>query len=315
MAKSKNKKYGANVTQKEHYVSQFYLEEFDKESEPLKQVSLKEDPDDKTKPKIINQASADSICYKRFFYETPWLPEQQEKFGEFVALNDLEHFFGSLETKYRPLRDKINKLCLNPNNKHALICTKEDKELLADFVANFYLRNPSVVNSPEFQDISDIRENPICVAIQELFNWLEFGSIEPMLIEGNKRAWLRNDMENSGHNCFKQQLLNKHVTFLVSEKGLFVTSNIPVVVDSSEEDCVFFVLSPHVAVLYTYKWPSNRAVFLEEKHVMIFNSLYTMNKPEMVTLYGTERNLIKTLKHINYQFKIADNKNKKIIST
>ena len=292
-----------NITEDEHYVSKFYLKAFGDKNDPLKQVSLKE--------KNILPATPRSICFEKFFYETPWLPEQQEKFGEFVALNDLEHFFGSLETKYRPLRDKINVLCLNPNNKNDLICTKEDEELLADFVANFYLRNPNVVNSPEFQDISDVVNNPVCVEIQNLFDWLGFGSIEPLIIEGNKRSWLRNDIENSGHNYFKQQLLNKHVTFLVSENGLFITSNVPVVVDSSEEDCVFFVLSPYVAVLYTYKWPSNRAVFLEEKYVMIFNSLYTMNKPETVTLYGTESNLIKTLKHINCPFKIADNKNKK----
>ncbi len=264
----------------------------------------------KQNPKSLIRLRQIAFVIRDFFYETYWEPEQQEKFGEFVALNDLEHFFCSLETKYRPLRDKINKLCLNPNNKHALICTKEDKELLADFVANFYLRNPSVVNSPEFQDISDIRENPICVAIQELFDWLEFGSIEPMLIEGNKRAWLRNDMENSGHNCFKQQLLNKHVTFLVSEKGLFITSNVPVIVDSSKEDYVFFVLSPYVAVLYNYKWPSNRTVYVSEKHALRFNSLYTMNNPDEITLYGTQDNLIKTLNYIGCKFQIADNKHK-----
>ena len=46
------------------------------------------------------------------------------------------------EGEYSPLLKRIIDICRNPQNKNALICNHEEKEMLASFVTNIFVRNP-----------------------------------------------------------------------------------------------------------------------------------------------------------------------------
>ena len=70
------------------------------------------------------------------------------KLGKFVLENQIENYFADKEGEYSYLIKRIIDICKNPQNKNALICRHEEKEMLAKF-CDQYICEESLVTKAD----------------------------------------------------------------------------------------------------------------------------------------------------------------------
>lgn len=121
------------TTKRQHYILQFYLKNFTDDSNKLWVY-------DRLRKKFFKNSPKD-ICCEKNLYETLW-EDVDSRLGEFVLQNQMENKFAQQEGIYNFLLKRIINICTNTQNRAALICNKDEKRILAGFVANLFLRNP-----------------------------------------------------------------------------------------------------------------------------------------------------------------------------
>ena len=271
------------MTKKQHYVPQFYLRNFTSDDNKLWVF-------DRVKEEYYFRTPKE-VCYEKYLYETPW-KDEDPKLGKFVLENQIENYFADKEGEYSPLLKRIIDICRNPQNKNALICNHEEKEMLASFVANIFVRNPWSLRQIESDlPLEELKENEEIQAIEQIIQIMGLGDIDSLVKAADKRVWLTEEFEFDGSRLVPR-ILEMNYTFLVSNGEPFITSSFPAIYelcDTEERGLmpgnIYLPVHPQIALLYNGTIPkmkSNRLKTVGEEIVHELNSVYLKSDVEQM---------------------------------
>lgn len=194
------------MTKKQHYIPQFYLNNFTNDSGKLWVY-------DRLNRKFFASSPRD-IASEKYLYETRW-EDANPKLGDFVLPNQIENKFAEQEREYSKLLQKIVSICANPQNGNALVCTKDEKESMAGFVSNVLLRNPWSMKQADLDCVTDgIMDVEEIKAIDTMLQLMEFGGTESLVKFSSKRIWLDESFDGSMQQEAKKILQNTKFAFL-----------------------------------------------------------------------------------------------------
>lgn len=269
------------MTKKQHYVPQFYLRSFTSDDNKLWVY-------DRVKEKYYFQTPKE-VCYENYLYETPW-EDENPKLGRFVLENQIENYFADKEGEYSVLIKRIIDICRNPQNKNALICNHEEKEMLASFVANIFVRNPWSLKQIESDlPLEELKKNEEIQAIEQVMQIMGFGDIDSLVKAADKRVWLTEEFDGSR---LAPHILDMNYTFLVSNGEPFITSSFPAIYelcDTEERGLmpsnIYLPVHPQIALLYNGTIPkikSNRLKTVGGEIVHDLNNVYLKSDVEQM---------------------------------
>ncbi len=264
------------MTKKQHYVPQFYLRNFTSDDNKLWVY-------DRVKGEYYFQAPKE-VCYEKYLYETPW-KEEDPKLGKFVLENQIEDYFAGREGEYSLLLKRIVDICRNPQNRNALICGHKEKELLASFVANIFVRNPwSLKRLESGLPLEELKMNDEIQAIEQIIQIMGLGDIDSLVKAADKKVWLTEEFNGSR---LAPRILEMNYAFLVSDGEPFITSSFPAIYslcDTEERGLmpnnIYLPIHPQIAVLYNEAIPktkSNRLKIIDGEMVHELNGKYLKN--------------------------------------
>ena len=282
-------------TVKEHYVPQFYLRNFADEKGLLHIFDFKQN-------KYFTQ-SPKNICYENNLYETKW-EHATLKLGEFVLPNHIEKVFCEYEGEFSKVLTKILNVCCLTQNPNALILQGNERNIFFRFVINMIVRNPENMKILALNKLeSDDMDNDKVKQIRTMLGAIGLGGADSICLAAKKKAMLTDEFENSFTQACLEALKRLNYTFFYARTNLFITSNIPVCVGEDsiiiEDDkiCIYFVLSPKVAVLFgNYKNLrnlKNRMLYIEEKQVENFNLILIKHSDNKRILIGNSEDIIR----------------------
>lgn len=237
------------MTKKQHYIPQFYLKNFTNGRGKLWVY-------DRLENRYFECAPKD-ICYKKYLYETQW-EEANPRLGEYLLPNQIEKSFSRYEGEYSALSKRVNSISCNPENKKALICNKDEKRILARFIANMLLRNPWCMEHAKLNSVDDgILDVEEIATIDRILQDMKFGGIKSIVRFASKKVWLDEEFEGGMVQKAISEIYNLNFCVLVANEYQFVTSEFPViwgrtnVEEEIKERVIYFPLSPQVAIFYT----------------------------------------------------------------
>ena len=289
------------MTKKQHYVPQFYLRNFTSEDNKLWVF-------DRVKREYYCKTPKE-VCYEKYLYETPW-KDENPKLGKFVLENQIENYFADKEGEYSYLIKRIIDICKNPQNKNALICRHEEKEMLASFVANIFVRNPWSLKQIESDlPLEELKENEEIQAIEQIIQIMGLGDIDSLVRAADKKVWLTEEFDGSR---LTPRILKMNYMFLVSQKGAFITSSFPAIYQlcDTEEDGfmpsnIYLSIHPQVSLLYNEDIPktkSNRLKLVDEEMVCELNSAYLKSDvKQMRFLIAKDKETLKSVTENTYK--------------
>lgn len=284
-----------NLTKKQHYVPQFYLRNFTSDDNKLWVF-------DRVKKEYYFQTTKE-VCCEKYLYETPW-KDEDPRLGKFILGNQIENYFADKEGEYSPLLKKIVDICRNPQNKNALICNHEEKELLASFVANVFVRNPWSLKQIESDlPLEELKKNEEIQAIEQIIQTMGFGDIDSLVKAADKKVWLTEEFDGSR---LAPRILEMNYIFLVSNEEPFITSSFPAIFelcDTEERGLIpsniYLPLHPQIALLYNgtiLKTESNRLKTVDEEIVHELNCAYLKcNMEQMRFLIARDKESLRTV--------------------
>ena len=176
--------------------------------------------------------------------------------------NQIENDFAEKEGKYSSLLKKIINLCMEPQNRNALICSTQEKELLAGFIANMLLRNPWSLKQIESDTIfEELRGNEEIDAIEQALQLMGFGGMKSLVNAANRKVWLTGEFNDE---MLEMEILKLKYVILISEKEQFVTSSFPVAYECYDTEdgitmlkSVYMPIHPRISLLYNNNVPNN----------------------------------------------------------
>ena len=254
---------------KQHYVPQFYLNQFIDEKGFLHCYK-------KTDGKRFPAHTSD-ICFREYGYEV----ESSVGTQKFLLPNEIEKMFCSLEREYSLVLQRIVDKCLLNANGMALICTSKEKEVLASMVANFISRNFLVVDSIVDEKITQdlLYNNQEVVEVDNILRELKMGDAKPFLELAQKKLFLSPNEDGATKNIM-ESLLKMNVSFFVTDTMRFITSDCPVGYKYNSEELLMarLPLSTEVMVVYSSSEVSkpfcNRARLIKKCFVKKLNQDY-----------------------------------------
>lgn len=284
------------MTKKQHYLPQFYLDNFTNNKGKLWIY-------DQLKRNIFSSSPRDIAC-ENYLYETRW-EKANPKLGEFVLSNQIEKKFAEQEGRYSKLLKRIVSICTNTQNKKALICNREEKEILASFISNIYLRNPWSMRQADLDCVTDgIMDVKEIKAIDFILQSMELGGTESLIKFSSKKIWLDEEFDGGIQQKFKKILRSMKFCFFISKSSEFVTSNFPILNGIDEtteenEEMTYFPLHPHIAILYGNSIPRiawNRMIPIAEEDTDFFNKKYIKLDNEQIRfVYAKEKKILERL--------------------
>lgn len=235
------------MTKRQHYVPQFYLRNFTDINGKLQVYNYQKNNFFTCVPK--------DVCYEEYLHETLW-EEANPKLGKYVLPNQIEKNLSQKESQYSAALKRVIQICLEPKNKTALICNKNDKQVLANFTVNMMVRNPWILHQVDEECFSDgIMENDEIKAIDQLLQGMRFGGTKSLVKAVNKMVWLDEQFIPAQ---FCEELFQMNCCFLTVPEDSFVTSNFPVLYELHENeneeiylDNVYIPIHPRIALLYS----------------------------------------------------------------
>ena len=233
-------------TKKQHYVPKFYLKNFSNNNKAM--VYYKATGE--IFPKHLSE-----ICVKNHLYENAW-KESGSPIGNYVLYNDIENKLCEKEGIFSPIINMIIALCLDDKNRNSLICHREEKEVLQDFITNIFCRAIWYIQDIDRIDVNDeIESNQELVPYNELFTMIGLGDFETLYKSAMKHGAIDEKTEGTPAYEIRMQLERMEVCFCVAETEVFVTSDFPLVCsfDESEEpilSSVFCPIHPRVGMLF-----------------------------------------------------------------
>ncbi len=231
-----------NITIKQHYVPQFYLKMFVNYEGKLQCYNIQ------TKREFC--AFPKDICFKNNGYETQF---DIENHG-FILHNKIEKMFACLEAQCAPVLKQIITKCESNSNGKSLICSREEKEILASMVSNFIVRNFCAVNS--FIDNDEVRRlietDEEIQTIDSLLHQMNLGSVKPFIEYTQKEIFL-NQNEDGVAKRIMSELLGMNLSFFVTNELNFVTSDCPVAYNCDDKEIFMAMipLNPKVIAIYS----------------------------------------------------------------
>lgn len=290
---------GKQITKNQHYVPQFYLRNFMNENHELWIYNRLAEKCSARNPK--------SICYEDFLYETPW-EDANSELGKYILINDIENELSKYETEYGSLVKKIIEICSDPHNKKALICNADEKKLLANLVANMFLRNPWSLNQANVNSFpDDIINNPEIQSIDQLLQLLNFGGTGSLIKAANKKVWLNAKIHGSVPEKLGSELQHLNIVFLYSKDTPFITSSFPILyetIDSTDEIThiknICLPLHPNLAILYCdnpiTRLHRNKIVLVSDKATRQINQSYVKYSTNQAKyLISNDKSVLKQL--------------------
>lgn len=261
---------------RQHYVPRFYLEYFVGKDSFIHVWNSEKNRFIVSKPK--------DICYEDNLYETAW-EKESPVLGKYVLHNQIEKYFSRCEAEFANIQKLIIDICLNDNNKKALILNAQEKKLLRRFFANMLLRNPYTMDKLGVDgSLDDLKGNTDIEAFREVVKVLGINDLEALMQMSYKKAVLVDELPESYVNGVCHDLENLSLEFFYSKEGGFITADFPVSFgkDSSIKgdnmQIAYFPLSPKVAVLWgnyeDIKNRSNRVVEVSMELVTDFNKTF-----------------------------------------
>ena len=291
------------MTKKQHYLPQFYLDNFTNNKGKLWIY-------DQLKRNIFTSSPRDIAC-ENYLYETRW-ENANPDLGDFVLPNQIEKKFAEQEGRYSKLLKRIVSICTNTQNKKALICNREEKEILASFISNIYLRNPWSMRQADLDCVTDgIMDVKEIKDIDKMLQLMEFGGMESLVKCASKMVWLDENFNGSVQQEAKRDLLGVKFCIMIAEKGQFITSSYPVLCGinemSVEEDKVIYCpLHPKIALLYSDTLPrksKNRMVLMSEDAINCCNARYfKLGKEQLRFVYAKEKMILEQIIKRNEYF-------------
>ena len=289
-------------TKDEHFVPVFYLSNFLKPDGMIQAYNIQK--------RNFFPAHPEDICYEKYLYESPKVRNPRED-EDFIAVNSIEKEFSANENKYKQLVAKIVSICSIPANIDALVCNSEEKDLLADFVANMFVRSKWMLDknratfvnlcSEFFKD--DIDWNLFC---DRYADGNEMVLSDAIAI----RNLLSTQIENSLHSCVKNIIRKMSPTFCYSPHCNFITSDFPILLHSENIEhktflnCLYLPIHPKCAVLLSCYKPNNhknRIKYFTQEETEGFNSMYLDATDDTVHyLYATNVDDIKRILNSKY---------------
>ena len=283
------------MTKKQHYVPQFYLRNFTSDDNKLWVF-------DRVKREYYLRTPKE-VCFAKYLYETPWNGENP-KLGKFVLENQIENYFADREGEYSPLLKRIVDICKDPLNRNALICSNEEKKMLASFVANLFVRNPWSLKQIESDlPLEELKKNEEIQAIEQIIQIMGLGDIDSLVKAADKRVWLTEEFDGSR---LAPRILEMNYIFLVSNGESFITSSFPAIYelcDTEESGLmpsnIYLSLHPQISLLYNEtisKTKSNRLKMVDEEIVHELNSVYLKsNVEQMRFLIAKDKGSLRTV--------------------
>lgn len=285
-----------NITKNQHFVPQFYLNQFVDSNNCLYCY-------DKHSQKRFNAHPAD-ICFRKFGYETK-LPEPISG-NKFLLPNDIENMFVPLEGQYNQVLSTIVRKCEANCNGQALICTTEEKEILASMVSNFIIRNPNAVNDCTDEDEIEtlIESNEEINSIDKLLREMNLGTAKPFVELAQKRIFF-DPKEKGIAKSITDELLKMNLSFFVTENSDFITSDCPVGYNCTNENMIMarIPLNPKITAVYSISDNSkqfrNKACKIKNHFVLKLNRDYLNWSISHKIISNTDKNIDLLLN--NYQ--------------
>ena len=260
-----------NITKDQHYVPIFYLKQFADDNDLVYCYS-------KVTKKRFN-AHPKNICYKKYCYEVK-LSQPINGF-EYLLPNATEKMFASFEGEYHSALQSIVKKCELNSDGQSLICTAEEKRILASMTANFILRNPYVVDKyPNEAEIDEIIENNEEInSINKMLIELRLGDVRPFVNLVKKRIFFDPKQDGTA-NDIANDLMSMNLSFLLADNIEFITSDCPVGYNCDENNMKMarIPLSPKVMAVYSRlknaKPFKNKSCKIGDKYVVQLNRDY-----------------------------------------
>ncbi len=276
-------------TERQHYIPQFLLSKFADNKGNLCCYF-------RDKDKYCSMAPR-NICFEKNLYEVEWKggPPGARKY---ILDNGIENDLSVVEGQYADLIEHILCRCDLSSSKNSLICMNaEETRLLADFCANIFLRNPSIMEVGNLDVIPEkAHDNTLIKSIAEIFRTMELGDWQPLYRRSLLKAWLDSGLVKSPAYQFREELLSHNYCFYTNTDSRFIFANVPCLFSSNDSGSIlsfYLPLSPRFAVRfssYVDRKNRNRVVQLDNEQVMTINSAYFQYDSTQVTsFYGLRR--------------------------
>lgn len=279
---------------REHYVPQFYLNQFTDDNGLLNIYNV----DHK---KFYTQIPP-NVCFKKKLYETEW-ENVNSKLSKYVLPNSIENIFCEYEGEFAQLLKTIIRVCTYNQNLNALILHSKEKEILLRFVVNLMLRNPINMDSLALSEVPEEEKNSDGMLVfRNIMNEMGLGGADSIYLAAQKKAMLTYEIEGSLPQVYVERLGKICFTFYYAQDSEFITSDIPVcfgddcTILDEDKTCLYLALSPKIAVLFgNYNVPKrvkNRMVKVKSEYVDLFNEQIVKHHNYIRLLIGSSKELI-----------------------
>lgn len=227
----------------QHFVPSFYLENFTRDGH----LCVYDRAD-----KRFFVSTPEKMCKQRLLYETKW-EFANPKLGKYVLYNQLENCFSVKETNWSVIIQKIIKLHENNCDKipSGLVCSKTEKDDLAEFIACTFLRHPiQLKNTIDYyaDSISGDSHLGLTNTIGELFNMWGWGSPKSLLEHSVKTMSFDPNIDGSPVKVLKSCIQQMNMFFICNNKCSFMTSSFPVLGIEGIYQQVFIPISPRIII-------------------------------------------------------------------
>ena len=172
-----------------------------------------------------------------------------------------------------------------------LICSKEEKDELAEFIVCSFLRHPyQLKNTVDYYAdlITDDSHIEFIHLVGDLFNMWNWGSPKSLLEHSVKTMSFNPNLEGSPTNVLKTNLLQMNMFFICSTEKRFMTSSFPVLGTNQDYQQIFFPISPDIILCYSDSSDTrnkrNRFNMATAESIDILNTMYLF-QPENICRY------------------------------
>lgn len=219
-------------TERQHFVPHFYLNFFSNDKEQVFVLNLE-------KRKIYIQNTRD-LCVENDLYETKW-DNNVDSLGKYVLDNQVEQILGNLENRVCTILKNVNS---ELNRGIANIYLEDKRDVLIEYVAMQYLRNPYVMRQTEHfyegaENEPAVKE--IANTVNAMFKQMNWGSAKPLIKHSVVMGTFNRELDGSPLNVICKNISKMKMVFWHGDRS-FVTSDFPLLIDGKETDADRIVL-------------------------------------------------------------------------
>ena len=272
-------------TIREHYVSVFFLDRFADRDGHLWVYDSKRDND------YRNISDNESVIHD--IYETKWA-NPTDKSGEYILHINIENMLRDYEFIFAPFLRRLDQRIIPDQNNNAIICDKEEKELLRRFVTNLIFRNPKFLMRFVDDNIDNTMDNEDVINICKLLDLYKMGDGKSLVKAAMKKALLSEDEDNGLIKVFTKKIEHIPFMFMYNPKEMFILSDSPVKIGvdntiiSDDKMSIFLPLSKSYAVMFGHyeNAQNNRLVYVDDDIVKeLVNKYITYSLRDKNKLY------------------------------